>query len=73
MLDLVGIVFSSLMMLVVIVRAVQLDSTRPWFERPEPEAADAASDELGRGRRPGRPAPARAGEVRLARARGRRG
>jgi hypothetical protein len=36
-LDLVGIVFSSVMMLYVIFRAVQLDRTRPWFEAPAPE------------------------------------
>ncbi len=34
MLDLTGIMVSSIMMLIVIVRAVQLDSRMPWFERP---------------------------------------
>ena len=34
MLDLTGIMVSSIMMLIVILRAVQLDSQRPWFERP---------------------------------------
>jgi hypothetical protein len=34
MLDLMGILVSSIMMLIVIVRAVQLDNTTPWFERP---------------------------------------
>jgi len=34
MLDLAGILISSIMMLIVIVRAVQLDSRLPWFERP---------------------------------------
>jgi hypothetical protein len=32
MLDLAGILFSSVMMLVVIVRAVRLDRTQPWFQ-----------------------------------------
>ena len=31
MLDLFGIVFSSTMMLLVILRAVQMDLTQPWF------------------------------------------
>lgn len=31
MLDLTGILFSSVMMLVVIIRAVKLDSTEAWF------------------------------------------
>lgn len=31
MLDLFGIMFSSIMMLLVILRAVQLDATTPWF------------------------------------------
>jgi hypothetical protein len=32
MLDLAGILFSSMMMLMVIVRAVHLDSSQPWFQ-----------------------------------------
>jgi hypothetical protein len=32
MLDLTGILFSSVMMLMVIVRAVQLDRAQPWFQ-----------------------------------------
>ncbi len=32
MLDIAGILFSSIMMLIVIVRAVQLDRTQPWFQ-----------------------------------------
>jgi hypothetical protein len=39
MLDLAGILFSSIMMLVVIVQAVRLDATQPWFQtrkRPDP-------------------------------------
>jgi hypothetical protein len=32
MLDLAGIMFSSVMMLMVIVRAVRLDHSQPWFQ-----------------------------------------
>lgn len=32
MLDLTGILFSSVMMLLVIVRALQLDRAQPWFQ-----------------------------------------
>lgn len=32
MLDIAGILFSSAMMLFIIVRAVQLDRIRPWFQ-----------------------------------------
>ena len=32
MLDLTGIMFSSVMMLMVIVRAVRLDHIQPWFQ-----------------------------------------
>jgi hypothetical protein len=32
MLDVIGIFFSSVMMLLIIVQAVRLDQTRPWFE-----------------------------------------
>ena len=35
MLDLLGIMFSSLMMLLVIIRAVQLDMREPWFGSPK--------------------------------------
>ncbi len=34
MLDLTGILVSSVMMLIVIFRATQLDSRTPWFETP---------------------------------------
>ena len=34
MLDLTGIMFSSIMMLIVIVRAVQMDTMQAWFETP---------------------------------------
>ena len=40
MLDLTGILFSSLMMLFVIVQAVRLDAARPWFEGPPKAPAD---------------------------------
>ncbi len=33
MLDLTGILFSSVMMVMVIVRALQLDRTQPWFQK----------------------------------------
>jgi hypothetical protein len=32
MLDMAGILFSSLMMLMIIVRAVRLDRLQPWFQ-----------------------------------------
>ncbi|MBS0639190.1 MAG: hypothetical protein U1E70_15700 [Acetobacteraceae bacterium] len=32
MLDLLGIVFSSSIMMLIIFRAVQLDKTQPWFQ-----------------------------------------
>jgi hypothetical protein len=35
MLDLLGILFSSIMMFLVILRAIQLDSTQPWFQPPK--------------------------------------
>ncbi len=45
MLDLTGIMFSSIMMLVVIVRALQLDRTQPWFQRVKfKDAASPASE-----------------------------
>jgi hypothetical protein len=34
MLDLLGILFSSTIMFLVILRAIQLDSTQPWFNPP---------------------------------------
>ena len=35
MLDLFGILFSSIMMFLVVLRAIQLDSTQPWFRPPK--------------------------------------
>lgn len=50
MLDLVGIMFSSIMMLIVMLRAVQYDRIRPWFETaPPPPAAKNAANPGGRG------------------------
>jgi hypothetical protein len=40
MLDLAGIMFSSVMILFVIVRAVQLDLIQPWFQTTS-RSADA--------------------------------
>ena len=39
MLDMIGIAFSSVMMIVIIVQAVRLDREQPWFQkatRPRP-------------------------------------
>jgi hypothetical protein len=35
MLDLLGIVFSSAMMFMVILRAIQMDNLLPWFRPPK--------------------------------------
>jgi hypothetical protein len=35
MLDLFGILFSSIMMFLVILRAIQMDATQPWFRSPK--------------------------------------
>jgi hypothetical protein len=35
MLDLAGILFSSIIMFLVILRAIQMDSTQPWFRPPK--------------------------------------
>jgi len=35
MLDVAGIMFSSVMMLMIIVRSVRLDRLRPWFQAIE--------------------------------------
>ena len=40
MLDLCGIMFSSVIMLLVILRAIQLDGLQPWF-RPPKTGADS--------------------------------
>lgn len=41
MLDLTGILFSSVMMLIVIVRALQLDRVQPWFQTVKPRQTRA--------------------------------
>jgi hypothetical protein len=35
MLDLLGIMFSSIIMFLVILRAIQMDSVQPWFKPPK--------------------------------------
>ena len=35
MLDLLGILFSSIMMFLVILRAIQMDNLQPWFKSPK--------------------------------------
>lgn len=42
MLDIAGIVFSGVMILFIAFRALQLDSSRPWFEALPPEEAPAS-------------------------------
>jgi len=41
MLDLFGIVFSSVIMFLVILRAIQMDTLQPWF-RPPKTGADSS-------------------------------
>jgi hypothetical protein len=43
MLDLTGIMFSSVMMLMVIIRAVQLDRSQPWFQAVKRKEAPASA------------------------------
>jgi hypothetical protein len=50
MLDLAGIVFSSVMMLMIIVRAIRLDRLQPWFKAVKRQ--DAPADGKGRPWRP---------------------
>jgi hypothetical protein len=35
MIDLFGILFSTVMMVLVILRAIELDRTQPWFKPPK--------------------------------------
>ena len=74
MLDLTGIVISSLMMLFVILRAVQLDVQLPWFGVPK-TAPDASGLRLGekQGNTEGDPLPPPVKESADPRARGRPG
>ena len=63
--DLVGILFSSAMILFVVVRALQLDASRPWFEPPPSEPAAAPEPVPARpGRRTTRPTPIRSRRAR---------
>jgi hypothetical protein len=57
MLDLFGIVFSSGIMFLVILRAVQMDSVQPWFQPPK-----LTADSSGLRLRPGNPASDNAAE-----------
>lgn len=43
MLDLTGIMFSSIMMLIVVIKAVKLDRVMPWFEIPARRPNTAAT------------------------------
>ena len=47
MLDLFGILFSSVIMFLVIFRAVQMDNSQPWF-RPPKTAPDSSGLKLRR-------------------------
>jgi hypothetical protein len=60
-LDVLGILFSGVMMLIVIFRAVQLDRTQPWFAAapPDPEPAPAKPDRSATRFAPPRSAPER--------------
>ena len=44
MLDLTAILFSSIMMLIVIVRAVKLDATQPWFQHVKLRGSQMAAN-----------------------------
>jgi hypothetical protein len=54
MLDLFGITTSGLMMLFIVFRAFQLDSTREWFERVTRPTTEKASETVAERRRPRR-------------------
>ena len=56
MLDLFGIVFSSGIMFLVILRAIQMDATQPWFRPPR-----TGSDDSGLRLRPGEPSAPKGG------------
>jgi hypothetical protein len=43
MLDLAGIMFSSVMMLMVIVQAVRLDQSQPWFQAVKRKGKEAGA------------------------------
>jgi len=46
MLDLTGIMFSSVMMLIVIVRAVQLDHLQSWFQSVKRKEAPVSASRV---------------------------
>jgi hypothetical protein len=69
MLDLLGIMFSSFIMFLVILRAIQMDTTQPWFRPPK-----TGSDSTGLRLRPDGPdADTRAGRAQAARREATRG
>jgi len=47
MLDLLGIVSSGVMMMIVVIRAVQLDLTQEWFQRLRQPRDDADGSATG--------------------------
>ena len=51
MLDLLGIVFSSVIMMLVIVRALQMDKTEPWFQTLKRSKVEGKQDTPRRWRR----------------------
>jgi hypothetical protein len=46
MLDLTGIMFSSVMMLIVIVRAIQIDQPQTWFQRVKRKEAPTPASQV---------------------------
>lgn len=59
MLDVLGIFLSGVMVLFIIIRAVQLDRTLPWFGEAQPEPGETAAPS---GRSPQRTIMARAAQ-----------
>lgn len=64
MLDLLGIVFSSVIMFLVILRAIQMDNLQPWFRAPKSGVDDSGlrlrpEDLRAEGRTPPRTMPRR--------------
>ncbi len=51
MLDTLGILFSSIVMMLVVVRAVRLDRAQPWFQVLKRRAVTPAPETAGRRRR----------------------
>jgi hypothetical protein len=52
MLDLTGIMFSSVLMLIVIVQAVRLDRIQPWFQPLKPKTKPVEDSDRAWRRRP---------------------